>query len=99
MTTTKKAKAKKRKAPADGAPREPQVLKEPTLVHLTYQKEAGIVRATVQQDVTIAGITQRHGRDVDLQVADLNADILSALDDAFNWIAEDVDAKPYESEE
>lgn len=97
MTTKKKTK--KRKAPADGAPREPQVLKEPTLVHLTYQKEAGIVRATVQQDVEIAGITQRHGRDVDLQVDELGADILSALDDAFNWIAEDVKAKPYQTEE
>ena len=95
--TTKRKSAKKRAAdPSE--PKPPRKLTELTLVHIHYHPEAKIVRANVQQDVEFAGASQRQGRDIDIAIGDLSADIRGALDDAFKWIAEDVKATPYEEE-
>lgn len=83
------ASPRQRKAP---------VLKDATLMHLLYHPERGIVRANVQQDVTVGSITERQGRDVDIALDELSADIRAALEDAFKWVAEDVKAQPYEPE-
>ncbi len=115
MTTTKKAKAKRRagvpQAPNAVQP-EPQeakprglealpvgALRAATATHMTYHPERGIVRLNVQQDILVLGLKQRQGRDIDIALDDLGADILGALTDAFNWIAEDAGATPYEPTE
>jgi hypothetical protein len=89
--------AKKTHQKARSAPNQPQVFTEPTLTHLHYHPEAALVRAHIEQDIEILGKHERHGRDVDIALADLDADIQGALSDAFRWIAEDVKATPYEA--
>lgn len=82
-----------KKAPAPAAnPVKPRALKSATLIHFIYQREAGVVNASVQQDVTVAGDTQRHGRDKSIAVADLGADIRKHLEAAFAGIAKKVGA-------
>lgn len=70
-------------------------LRGTTLMHISYHPEQNLLRANVVQDVVVAGEKQRLGRDVDIAIDDLSADIRGALKDAFNWIAEDVDASAY----
>ena len=91
-SAAKKAAAKKKRAPLPSA-------EGMTLQHIHYHPEAGIVRVNVQQDVTIAGQTERHGRDIDIALDSLGTDIRSALEDAFGWLAEDLGAEPYEAPE
>jgi hypothetical protein len=83
--------ATKKKAAAEGVAR-PKALAKPTLVHIVYHPEEGIVGGSVQQDVTILGETSRHGRDRRIAVADLPTDIQKHLDAAFAGVAKELGA-------
>lgn len=103
---TKKTAARSKKAgtvqpPNAGAvePKPPLRLDRGTGMHIAYHPEAGIVRLNVQQDVDVLGVTQRQGRDVDIALDDLGADIRTALEDALRWICEDHGAVPYTRED
>ncbi len=73
-------------------------LKGATAMHFSYHPEQKLVRVNVQQTLTILGEKQRQGRDIDIATDALDADILSAITDAFGWLAEDVGATPFEPE-
>lgn len=101
MAARKKASAAVQ-PPNAGAVVEPKPalrLTKGTGMHITYHPEAGIVRLNVQQDVDVLGVTQRQGRDVDIALDDLGADIRTALEDALRWICEDHGAVPYTRED
>lgn len=89
MTTKRKSS---RQIPA---PKERQVFKKPTLTHIHYHPEAGIVRAHVEQDTEVMGETQRRGKDVDIPIADLTSKIGSSLVSAFEALAKELSAAPY----
>lgn len=72
----------------------PKALKQPTLIHIAYHPEEGIVNASVQQDVTILDQTSRHGSDARIATSDLSADIRKHLEVAFKGIADHVGATP-----
>ena len=76
------------KKAAAGAPPKPRSLKKATLVHFTYDPQSKRVSAAVQQDVTLAGESQRAGRDVALAIEDLPAGVQKALETAFAGIAQ-----------
>lgn len=96
---TKRKSTRRKAAEAPAPEKKPQKLTKLTLVHVQYHPEAKLLRANVQQDVEFAGASQRQGRDIDIAIDDLDANIREALEDAFEWIAEEVGATPFKEED
>ena len=90
MTTKKRASASPKSA---AAPKAIQ-LDGATLMHLHYHPESKLLRGTVQQDVSIAGTSERVGRDVDFPIADLPPTIQTLAQQLFTQLAAHVGAVP-----
>jgi hypothetical protein len=90
MATRKKEKA----ATEPRGVQAPKKLSGATLMHVHYHPEARLVRATVQQDVSIVGASERVGRDVDFPIDDLPAEIRNCAEQFITLLGAHVGANP-----